>query len=493
MSSPQLYEKVKKAIRLSFPLTITSYKLPRETEEQLEKILGVYLKELNLEKYLDPLAYCMKELAVNAKKANTKRVYFDDKNLDIEDKLDYKRGMVGFKDETLSNMEYYLNLQQEKGLYIKFTFIVAGGFFKLSISNNVEINRSEQMRVYDRIARARAFNSLEEAFAEVLDDSEGAGLGIVILVLMLKKMGFDEDSFEIEGEGGDTTASLIVPLTGDRYNALDTLMDEIVKEIENLPQFPENITEVQRLINDPDSEIEDIAKRINSDPSLAADLLKTVNSAQFMLPNRVSNIPDAVMLLGFRGIKNMLYSYGTEKILNMKALEDDKWEHAHKVGFYSFTLARNITKKKDVIDDAYLGGILHDIGLIVLQGFRPDLVTHIRDFSQEKGLPVELLEDMAAGYNHSEIGARIAEKWNFPPALVDAIKYHHAPLQCKSQNKAIVYCIYLANCIANIERGTFTFSQVEKKILDLFKIGNEVRFTSLLNRLSSDYEAETNL
>ncbi|MBN2628828.1 MAG: HDOD domain-containing protein [Spirochaetales bacterium] len=493
MPSTQLHEKVKKAIRLSLPLTITTYKLPRETEEQLEEILGIYLQELSLGNYKDPLAYCMKELAVNAKKANTKRVYFEEKDLDIEDMIDYKRGMIGFKEDTLSNLEYYLNLQKEKGFYIKFTFIVAGGMLRVTIRNNVEINRTEQMRVYDRIARARAFNSLEEAFAEVLDDSEGAGLGIVILVLMLKKMGFDEDAFEIEGEGGETVASLIIPLTGERFSLLDTIVDEIVKVIDKLPQFPENITEVQRLINDPDSEIEDIARRINSDPALAADLLKTVNSAQFMLPNRVSNIPDAVMLLGFRGIKNMLYSYGTEKILNITDHESHMWDHSHRVGFYSYTLARNITKKKDVIDDAYLGGILHDIGLIVLQGVRPELVEHIRDFSVDKGLSAQLLEDMAAGYNHSEVGARIAEKWNFPPSLVDAIKYHHIPLQCRSQNKAIVYCIYLANCLANIEQGSFTFEQIEKKILDLFKIGTEARFTELMNRLSSDYEAERKL
>ena len=493
MASTQLFEKVKKAIRLSFPLTITSYKLPRDTEEQLEEILGMYLSEMSLGEYKDPLAYCMKELAVNAKKANTKRVYFEEKNLDISDKIDYKRGMVDFKEETLSNMEHYLNLQKEKELYIKFTYLVAGDMFKLTIRNNVEINRTEQMRVYDRIARARAFNSLEEAFAEVLDDSEGAGLGIVILVLMLKKMGFSEDAFEIEGEGGETIASLMIPLAGDRYSALDTLVDEIVKEIDALPQFPENITEVQRLINDPDSEIEDIARRINSDPSLAADLLKTVNSAQFMLPNRVSNIPDAVMLLGFRGIKNMLYSYGTEKILNITDHESEMWDHSHRVGFYAFTLARNITKKKDVIDDAYLGGILHDIGLIILQSFRPELMDHIKEFAVEKGLSAELLENMAAGYNHSEVGARIAEKWNFPPSLVDAIKYHHSPLQCQTQNKAIVYCIYLANCLANIERRTLSFDQIEKKILDLFKISDEQRFSDLLNRLSSDYVAERDI
>ena len=78
--------------------------------------------------------------------------------------------------------------------------------------NNVEITRKEQIRVFDRIARSRAFSSMEEAFSTVLDNSEGAGLGIVILILMLKKIGLDEDAFDIEVENGETVATLAIPL-----------------------------------------------------------------------------------------------------------------------------------------------------------------------------------------------------------------------------------------------------------------------------------------
>jgi len=489
MPSTQLYEKVKKAIKMSYPLAITTYKLPPETELQIEEITEVFLKEVDLMNFKDPLVYCLKELSVNAKKANTKRVYFEEQGLDIDNKQDYQKGMQHFKDETLSNLEYYLDRQKDKGLYIKFTFQVVNEILKISIRNNVEINRKEQMRVYDRIARARAFNSLEEAFSEVLDDSEGAGLGIVILILMLKKLGLDEDSFDIEGDNGETIATLTIPITGDRHSSLETLMDKIVESIDALPQFPENITAVQRLINDPDSEIEDIARRISADPTLTADLLKRANSAQFMLPNRVNNIPDAVMLLGFRGIKNMLYSYGTEKLLNISE-DGEFWEHSHRVAFYAYSLARSITRKKEVIDDAYIGGILHDIGHIIFTNINNELQVQIDKLATDKHMDKQLFEDMAAGYNHSEIGAKIAEKWSFPSSLVEAIRYHHMPLECKSQNKAVVYCIYLANCLSNVERQMMNIDQIDPKILQIFKVSNHDELTGLMNRLSSSYDAE---
>lgn len=489
MASTQLNEKVKKAIKMSYPLAITTFKLPPETELQIEEVTSIFLDELGLGSYKDPLVYCLKELSVNAKKANTKRVYFEEQGLNIEDKKDYSNGMRSFKDDTLNNLEFYLDRQKEKGLYIKFTFQVVNEILKISIRNNVEINRKEQMRVYDRIARARAFNSLEEAFSEVLDDSEGAGLGIVILILMLKKLGLDEEAFDIEGESGETVATLTIPVTGERHSTLETLMDQIVESIDALPQFPENITAVQRLINDPDSEIEDIARRISADPTLTADLLKRANSAQFMLPNRVNNIPDAVMLLGFRGIKNMLYSYGTEKLLNIS--EDGAfWEHSHRVAFYAYSLARSITRKKEIVDDAYIGGILHDIGHIIFTSINQDLQDKIDQLASQKHMDKQLFEDMAGGYNHSEIGAKIAEKWSFPSSLVEAIRYHHMPLECKSQNKAVVYCIYLANCLANIERDLMSVDQIDAKILQIFKISGREELSGLMKRLSTSYDGE---
>lgn len=492
MPNPQIAEKIKQSVRMSVPLTITTYKLPHETEMQLDEILAAYLEELGQVQLKDHLSYCLKELAVNAKKANTKRVYFEEKKLSIDNKDDYVQGMKSFKEETLDNLEYWLELQKQRGLYIKFLFHPIGKNFKISIKNNVEITRKEQMRVYDRIARSRAFETLEEAFAEVLDDSEGAGLGIVILVLMLRKMGLDEESYEIEGVDGVTTASITVPINEVKLEKLDMLMNQIVEEIDSLPQFPENITAIQRLINDPKSEISDIARKISTDPALTADLLRTVNSAQFMLPNRVDNIVDAVRMLGLRGVKNMLFSYGAEKVLKLEHRRE-LYEHAHKVAFYSFTLARQVTKSKDIIDDAYVGGILHDIGKIIFSAVRPELLEKIRHFTSERDIAPGLFEELSAGYNHAEIGAKIAEKWNFSDSLIESIRYHHDPAGCKPEHRLIVYCVYFANALCGYETGEMSYEVIDHSILSRFRVTTEEQFKEIQHRLSNDYEAEKKL
>lgn len=271
-------------------------------------------------------------------------MYFKEKNLDIDNEEDYKIGMKTFKSDTLNNIDHYLELQKEAGLYIKVVFRAVNNTFTLSIINNSEISQKEQIRVYDRIARSRAFETMEEALTTVLDDSEGAGLGIVILVLMLKKIGLSEDAFDIDVENGETIAKIEVPFSKVHMENISELSAEIVKEIEELPQFPDNIVYLQKLIHDPDSEIADIARQISMDPSLIADLLKVVNSAQFMLPKRVDNIVEAVKLLGLRGLTNLLYSYGTQKILDQS--QKWLWDHSYKTAFLPTTLQRTSNAKE---------------------------------------------------------------------------------------------------------------------------------------------------
>jgi len=485
-------EKIIQAARTSVPLTVKTHTLPHETEEQLEGILEVFLQEMGRDNLKDALYYCLRELAVNAKKANTKRVYFIEKDLDLNTDVDYLKGMQAFKQETLDNIDHYLTKQREAGLYIKIVFHNQNDVFHLIIANNSAMTRKEQIRVYDRIARSRAFNSMEEALATVLDDSEGAGLGLVILVLMLKRMGLNEDAFDIDVEEGETIARLSIPMSEVRKDNINVISTEIIKYIDSLPQFPENIAALQKMINNPEVEITDIAKSISMDPSLTADLLKLVNSAAFMLPKKVESIHDAVMMVGIRGLRNLLYSYGTQKILGD---ESDKtrilWQHSYRCAYYSYQIAKNILRNKAILDDVYISGILHDMGKIAFSVVHPDLIKNIEHFCVEKGIPRVLFEDMAAGLSHAHLGANIAEKWNFPETLVETIRHHHHPSYAKKQYQAIANTVYLANSFCNFEEKILTYDQVDPYIMAEFGIRNQEQFVQVQSKLEQAFKLES--
>ena len=117
-------EKIKKAVQSGIPLTITTYTMPREIEVYLAEVLTIFLQQVDQEKLKDYIIYCVQELAGNAKKANTKRVYFAERGLNLNNPEDYKEGMSTFKNDTLSNIGHYLKLQKDKGLFIKLIFQV---------------------------------------------------------------------------------------------------------------------------------------------------------------------------------------------------------------------------------------------------------------------------------------------------------------------------------------------------------------------------------
>ncbi|AHC13584.1 HDOD domain-containing protein [Salinispira pacifica] len=487
-------EKVRKAARSSVPLTVKTFTLPNETELQLEEILEVFLLEMGQESLKDSLFYCLRELAVNAKKANTKRVYFQELELDISSEDDYGKGMENFKQTTLDNIQHYLKLQKDRGLYVKIIFHSKADKLHIYVINNTEMTRKEQMRVYDRIARSRAFNSMEEALATVLDDSEGAGLGIVILVLMLKKLGLNEDAFDIDTEDGETIARVTIPMSELRLEQINEVSAKLIEHIDSLPKFPENIAALQAEINDPDVELSDIARKIATDPSLTADLLKLVNSAAFMLPKRVDNISEAVKLVGLRRLRNLLYSYGAQKTLG-EGNEETKglWMHSYRTAFYAYTIARSILKKKEILDDVYVGGILHDMGKIVFSSVHPDLISNIANFTNQKGIPSHLFEDFSAGLNHAEIGAMIAEKWNFPEILIDAIRFHHDPHSADKNYRMIVDTVYLANALANIDEKTNGYEQIDPTVISRFNIPTMDHLMRIHAKLSQKFEEERSM
>jgi putative nucleotidyltransferase with HDIG domain len=485
-------EKIKRAVQSGIPLTITTFTLPHEIEMYIEQVLTVFLQYVEQTQLKDYIIYIIQELAVNAKKANTKRVYFAEKRLSLENPDDYKAGMLNFKEETLGNITHYLQLQKAKGLYIKLILQTKRNIIFIEVRNNVAVTTTELIRIHDKLARSRQFDSLEDALSQVLDNSEGAGLGLVILVLMLKKMGLSEDCFDILRTERETIARIIIPLGKTKVENLAILSNTIVNSVNSLPQFPENIIRIQKLIADPDSDMLTIARQISMDPAMTADLLKLVNSAHYMAAKRVDNIPDAVKMIGIEGIKNLLYSYGTQKLLGNDGEEKRQlWRHSYSVAFYAYNLARNFHKDRAVVEDVHVAGILHDMGKIVFSKVHPELLEKIQGFCTEKGLPASTFEDLSAGLNHAEIGALVAEKWNFPESLVCAIRYHHDPHSSPPEFKALTETVYLANMLCEYERKRVEFDQFETTVLDAFNISTEDQLEPLLARFRANFRAES--
>lgn len=485
--------KIRMAIRAGIPLSITTYTLPREMSVYMEEVLTAFLTELNQTQMIEYLKYCLDELVANAKKANTKRLYFREKGLDIFNNDDYEAGMKNFKEETLNNIRYYLGLQKKAGLYIKLILQARNNKIKIEVRNKAEITFREYKRIHDKISRAQQYTSVDQAMSDIIDQSEGAGLGIIIMILMLEKIGLTEENFQILCENGETITRIILPFNEKTQRGLSVVSHEFISIIDSLPQIPDNIIKINQLLSDPNSKMSKIAMLISSDVSLTTDLLKLVNSAFFALSSPCSNIADAVKLVGIRGIKNMLISVGSMNSLGTISANANKelWVHAYRTAFYSYNLARNLcSDDRSVVDDSYLCGLLHDMGKLVFEAAHPDMIASVEKICGQKGIEPAVFEKLIAGVNHGEVGALIAEKWKFPDVIVYVIRHHHEPDLATAATKKLTSLVYLADMLVHYQSGEIDFYQIDPEVLAMFNISSEEMLKKISDRLEKSFQRE---
>lgn len=209
----ELTARIKEVVQSKTPIVLKTYTFPHAMEVYVEQVLRLFLEEIRQECIKDYVIYFVKELMVNAKKANTKRVYFAEKSLDITNMDDYRRGMKDFKQETFGNIEHYLALQKERGLFVELRIIRKEDAVVVEVWNNTELIPVEETRMMNKIETGDKYANLEDVLSETVDDIEGSGLGLIILTLMMKKMGLPRgcQHINIEKRDGNTVVAVTIP------------------------------------------------------------------------------------------------------------------------------------------------------------------------------------------------------------------------------------------------------------------------------------------
>ena len=202
------WESVRDAIENSRTLTLrTATYLPRE-RAHIDRILAAFLAAAGMHELKNKLSYCIHELAGNAKKANTKRLFFRDSRLNIENPFDYTAGMALFKTEMIERAGFFEQRLRDENLFVTFQFRTIRGGVRIRVRNNAEITTDEQRRIRQKLAIVERFNCLADAYSISEDNAEGAGLGIVMMLFMLKTLGFGRDAFDVRAVRGETVATL---------------------------------------------------------------------------------------------------------------------------------------------------------------------------------------------------------------------------------------------------------------------------------------------
>jgi HD-like signal output (HDOD) protein len=216
--------------------------------------------------------------------------------------------------------------------------------------------------------------------------------------------------------------------------------------VENLPTLPLIVQQVQKLVADPRSNMSQIALIITRDQSIAARVIRLVNSAFYGLGNKVSSIQQAIMLLGLNTVKNLVIGVSVVKTFegarNATLFDREKfWLHS----FACATGARFIAKKldRDEPEDFFMAGLLHDIGILVLdQFFHEEFIAIVQQTLRTK-MELTDVEKSVLGVTHCEIGEFMAAKWRIPEYLAMAIRHHHKPAfsELETENQRFITAV----------------------------------------------------
>lgn len=165
--------------------------------EYLFNNLKKILSDNNKMDYFDCISYCLNELIANAYKANFKRAYFNLLNLDLNNSNDYKSGMADFFKEFIYQNQKYKDLLLKSNLKIYVTLKINNDKFCIKVINNVTVNDEEKLKISNRIKKLKKYDIFEDAFQEIYDTTEGAGIGIFTIMKLLKGLGLDKNKFRI--------------------------------------------------------------------------------------------------------------------------------------------------------------------------------------------------------------------------------------------------------------------------------------------------------
>lgn len=206
-------------------------------------------------------------------------------------------------------------------------------------------------------------------------------------------------------------------------------MHEILDNLHQLPAIPAVVQELIQNFDNPALDSQHLAQKISQDQALVAKVLRGANSAFYGLPRQVGSTQEAVVVLGFSTVRSLVLSAGFINAFSASAPaacvdREHYWQRSLAIAIYARAVAKCLHQDSET---AFTAGLLHDIGLMVLDVCAHERFAVVWKNAQGDGDELIQAERAAFGFDHAELGAEVARRWKFPTAIEDAIRYHYQP------------------------------------------------------------------
>ncbi len=208
-----------------------------------------------------------------------------------------------------------------------------------------------------------------------------------------------------------------------------------------LPTLPVLFGEINKMLENPFTSNQKISQLLMKDQAMVTKILKLSNSALYSKRQEITNLANAITFLGTQTLRNLILQISMVRLFPFN--EDDIpefnantfWEHSLGTGFFTSILVKKLNLPTN--DDYYIGGLLHDLGKLVVYQFYPEKFKEII-LKQIKHDIIDIeAEEEVLKVNHADIGDFLAEKWKFKPVIVSAIRDHHKPTKAPAIHVAV--------------------------------------------------------
>lgn len=229
-------------------------------------------------------------------------------------------------------------------------------------------------------------------------------------------------------------------------------LKRVISQKNKLPAAPVIFNELTQELSSDTTNAKKIASIVEQDPALSAKIIQMVNSSYFGLPRQISQISEAVSIIGIRMLRGLVLSSQTSNIY--PAHKNWKYFSFEKINQRSLLVARlahDICKdagvNKVISEQAFLGGLLHDIGILVMASQDPAAYLKVLQYAVKEEKPIHTAEKKICGVYHGEVGAALMALWNIPVLSVEAILLHPVPHLSEDQSFQPLTAVHVADAL----------------------------------------------
>lgn len=207
--------------------------------------------------------------------------------------------------------------------------------------------------------------------------------------------------------------------------------DKVLDDVSGLISPPSVCIKLYQQVQSKNASAEDIGKTLENDPNLVARVLRIVNSAIYNFPSQITTISRAVTIIGTQDLCNLVMAIAAVRSLSKMNgglfTIENYWKHSVYVGLSAKHLARH--SKISNPDTFFIAGLLHDIGIPIIYGNRPELSAELKTIFDKSEHSLAEIERQRFGFDHAYIGGKLLKNWGLPELLIHSIANHHQPLE----------------------------------------------------------------